>query len=406
MNEYFLLQIENLNNQKNEERLNSLRVLKNAIDKGDIQKPLFFNDVNNHIHTTYSFSPYSPTKALFMAYMNGLKTAGIMDHDSAAGCKEFIKAGQILDMPITCGIEVRVRMDKTPLNGIRINNPDQDSVAYVALHGIPHQNIKTIQDFMAPYRKERNVRNQKMCDNINKLLGKYGICIDFNQDVLPLSLYGEGGTVTERHISYALALKMLEKYGKGRSLVAFYKDTLNLPLSGKNEALLSDESNPVYEYDLLGAIKSDLISLFYIDAYDECPDIHDIIDLCRKTKAISAYAYLGDVGNSVTGDKKPQKFEDSYIDKLFYVLKELGFDAVTYMPSRNTKEQLVRVRALCEQYGFFQISGEDINSPRQNFVCKAMRDPFFDNLRDSTYALIKHEQDATEDITKAMFYNK
>ena len=65
MNQYFLLQIENLNNPKSEERLNSLRVLKNAIDKGDIQKPLFFNDVNNHIHTNYSFSPYSPTKALF-----------------------------------------------------------------------------------------------------------------------------------------------------------------------------------------------------------------------------------------------------------------------------------------------------------------------------------------------------
>ncbi|MFA5341232.1 MAG: PHP domain-containing protein [Clostridia bacterium] len=406
MNEYFLLQIENLNNKKSEERLNSLRVLKNAVDKGDIQKPLFFNDVNNHIHTTYSFSPYSPTKALFMAYMNGLKTAGIMDHDSAAGCEEFIKAGQILDMPTTCGIEVRVRMDKTPLNGIRINNPDQDSVAYVALHGIPHQYIKTIQNFMAPYREARNVRNKMMCEKINQLLGKYGTILDFDKDVCPLSLYHEGGTVTERHISYALAIKMINRFGKGKALADFYKETLKLPLSSKNEILLNDEYNPVYEYDLLGAIKSDLISLFYIDAYDECPDIHDIISLSRKTNAISAYAYLGDVGNSVTGDKKPQKFEDSYIDKLFETLKELGFDAVTYMPSRNTKEQLMKVKALCEKHGFFQISGEDINSPRQNFICKAMRDSFFDNLRDSTYALIKHEQQATEDITKAMFYNK
>jgi hypothetical protein len=210
MNEYLLLQIENLNNDKSDERLNSLRVLKNAIDKGDIQKPLFFNDVNNHIHTTYSFSPYSPSKALFMAYMNGLKTAGIMDHDSAAGCEEFIQAGQILDMPITCGIEVRARMDKTELNGRKINNPDQDSVAYVALHGIPHQHIKTIQDFMAPYRKYRNIRNKNMCDKINQIFKKYDILLDFEKEVLPLSLYTKGGTVTERHISYALALKLLD----------------------------------------------------------------------------------------------------------------------------------------------------------------------------------------------------
>ena len=34
-----------------------------------------------------------------------------------------------------------------------------------------------------------------------------------------------------------------------------------------------------------------------------------------------------------------------------------------------------RLRALCEKHGLFQISGEDINSPRQSFVCEAQRDP-------------------------------
>ena len=73
-----------------------------------------------------------------------------------------------------------------------------------------------------------------------------------------------------------------------------------------------------------------------------------MIALADKIGAVSAYAYLGDVGDSVTGDKKPQKFEDDYLDELFDVLKELKFNAVTYMPSRNTHEQLDRVRALCE----------------------------------------------------------
>lgn len=45
---------------------------------------------------------------------------------------------------------------------------------------------------------------------------------------------------------------------------------------------------------------------------------------------IAAYAYLGDVGNSVTGDKKAAKFEDDYLDELVGVLLELGFDAITY----------------------------------------------------------------------------
>ena len=53
-------------------------------------------DVNNHIHTQYSFSPYSPTKAAWMAMQAGLATAGIMDHDTIAGAREYIEAGRIL----------------------------------------------------------------------------------------------------------------------------------------------------------------------------------------------------------------------------------------------------------------------------------------------------------------------
>lgn len=112
----------------------------------------------------------------------------------------------------------------------------------------------------------------------------------------------------------------------------------------------------------MGALKSDLVEKFYIDATDECPDVRDVIELGRKVGAISAYAYLGDVGDSVTGDKKTQKFEDDYIDLLFDVIDELDFNAVTYMPSRNTMEQLKTVRTYCDKYNLFQISGEDINS--------------------------------------------
>ena len=117
-----------------------------------------------------------------------------------------------------------------------------------------------------------------------------------------------------------------------------------------------------------------------------------LIALAAKINAFSAYAYLGDVGDSVTGDKKRRKkFEDDYIDLLFDVIKELKFKAVTYMPSRNTMEQLRRVRALCENTDFFQISGEDINSPRQSFICEAQRNPEFANLYESTMTLIRHE---------------
>ena len=383
--------------------LQQLKEIKIKTDKGELQSPPDTVYVNNHIHTTYSFSPYSPTKALYMAWQNGLKTAGIMDHDSVGGAKEFLAAAEIIGMPVTCGVECRVDMSKTPLAGKRINNPDQISVAYVAMHGIPHQNIDAVQAFFAPYREKRNIRNKKMCENITELVKPYGLSLDFEADVLPISNYADGGSVTERHILFALTKKITAIYDTPEKAVAFLRDEMKLSISDKvaSQILAGRETPDFYEYDILGALKSNMVEKFYIPATDECPDVRDFIKMVHENGGIAAYAYLGDVGDSVTGDKKTQKFEDDYLDLLVEVLHDLEFDAITYMPTRNTLPQLQRLMKLCEDNGFFQISGEDINSPRQSFKCKALDDPNFGHLIDATYTLIGYENAATEDIAAA-----
>lgn len=403
MSDIYMKYVDDLNNTDVGIRLESLRTLMDGIKKGELEKPKNGGDVNNHIHTTYSFSPYSPSKALWMAYNAGLTTAGIMDHDSISGACEFIEAGRIIDMATTIGVECRVDFSKTPLNGRKINNTDQKSVVYMALHGIPHTQIERIKAFFKPYTAERNKRNRQMIEKINRLFEPYGVTIDFDRDVVPLSMSRDGGSITERHILFALSHRLTEVYGKGGRLVDLLKESFKLNISAKIENYLLDSGNMFYDYDLLGAMKSDMLEKFYIDATMECPDVRDVIRLSAETGAISAYAYLGDIGDSVTGDKRSQKFEDGYIDLLFEVIKGLSFNAVTYMPSRNTIEQLRKVKGLCEEYGFFQISGEDINSPRQSFVCKAMRTEEFSNLFDSTWALIGHEKEATRDLQNSMF---
>ncbi|HOJ09776.1 MAG TPA: PHP domain-containing protein [Clostridiales bacterium] len=398
--------IDNLNNDEINIRLGSLNQLHQLIEAGEILKPERGNDVNNHIHTTYSFSPYSPTKAIWMAYSAGLVTAGIMDHDSIGGAEEFIEAGKYLNIATTIGVECRADFSDTPLNGKKINNPDQSSIAYVALHGIPHTRINHVREYFTPYTRERNKRNACMVDKINGLFKPFNIALDFEKDVASISKVSDGGSITERHILFALAEKLVGRFGKGAALVDFLKNKMNISLKAKLEEYLLDSENQFYEYDLLGVLKSDLISSIYMEAKKECPDIRELLEFANTIGAISAYAYLGDVTNSVTGDKKTQKFEDDYIEQLFEVLKELGFNAVTYMPSRNTITQLKRVKALCNRYDLLQISGEDINSPRQSFVCKAMRNDEFSNLIDSTWALIGHEKAATENIDDAMFSAK
>ncbi|MBE6621408.1 MAG: PHP domain-containing protein [Ruminococcaceae bacterium] len=355
--------------------------------------------INNHIHTCHSFSPYTPTAAVYMACKSGLATAGIVDHDTTAGAREFLEAGRRIGMPVTVGAECRIDMSGTRLNGRRLNNPDQKSVAYVVMHGIPHSNIEKVDDFLKPYRAHRNVRNRGMIENINKLVGGFGVTVDFDRDVLPLSTT----SVTERHLLFALTKKITEKYRTPADVVAFMKDVMGIAVSGKNEEnILAGEQTPAfYEYDILGALKGNLVEKIYIPATAELPSVGDFTDMVHRYGGVAAYAYLGDVGNSVTGDKKAQKFEDDYLDEVFDVLEEYGFDAVTFMPTRNTAEQLDRVMELCRTRHFFQISGEDINSPRQKFICPAYENPKFTHLVEAAHTLIRYENLADTDLKAA-----
>ena len=72
-------------------------------------------------------------------------------------------------------------------------------------------------------------------------------------------------------------------------------------------------------------------------------------------------------------------------------MAERGLRAVTYMPPRNTPQQLRRIHDLATRHGMYEISGVDINQPRQSFTCPELRDPGFAVLNEATWALVAHE---------------
>ena len=373
-----------LNAPTKEERLANLR---EAVKTANFP-PMVPQYINNHIHTTYSFSPYSPTASVYAARLEGLCTAGIIDHDSISGAREFLEAAEIVGIPVTIGMEARISMEGTRLEGRRTNNPDQVGVSYMTIQGVPHNKIDTLTEFFKPYQAARHARNRKMIARVNELVG---VSLDYDRDVLPLSEAKDNGGVTERHLMYALALELEKQVGKGQSMIDKLT-SLGMNLSEKQKTMLLDTEYPFYAYDVLGMLKGTFVPKIFIDATDECPKLPDMVKLCKEVDAYLCYAYLGDVGDSVTGDKKAQKFEDDYLDDVFECLKEEGVTAVTYMPTRNTPAQLERLRKLCDDYGMFQISGEDINSPRQSFIIRAMENPMFQNLIDATWKLIEHEK--------------
>ena len=347
---------------------------------------------NNHIHTIYSFSPYSPTAAVYAARAEGLETAGIMDHDSISGAEEFRLAGEICGVGTTCGLECRVNLCGTSMAERRLNNPDQMGIAYMAIHSVPKSGFKRIDEVFAPLRERRNERNRKMLAKINELTAIPELALDFEKDVLPISSYSEGGSVTERHLLYALAKKIVDVVGREKS-ADFVNNSLHIALSDKQKAQLSDKDNPHFLYDLLGVLKANLVEKFYIPAKDECLGLSEVVSLADEVGAILCYAYLGDVQESPTGDKKAQKFEDDFLDELFDMLYSEGVRAVTYMPARNTPEQIIRLQGLCRKYGMTEISGEDVNSSRQSMICPELAKPEFRHLVKKAWELVERERD-------------
>ncbi len=362
-------------------------------------------EVNNHVHTTYSFSPYEPAAAAYAAWKAGLGIVGSIDHDSIGAAAEMLESGRNIGIATTVGFELRVSFLDTPLANRKINNPDSEGIVYMCVHGVAKQHIPAVASFLKPLQEVRNKRNKAQVEALQTLVGRYGFDLDFERDVLPLSRFSEGGSVTERHILYAMADQSIRMFGKGEKLVRFLLSSLGLPLSSKLQSLLLDENNPHYAYDLLGVYKSNFLPRFFIQPdRQECMDVRKVVDFSNSIGAIAAYAYLGDIADSVTGDKKAEEFEDSFLVELMDLLVDCRFPAVTYMPPRNTKEQMARLQSLAKERGLMEISGVDINSSRQSMNCPQLLQSNARHLVDSAWALVAHEKLSSVDERLGLFH--
>jgi hypothetical protein len=392
-----------LNAPRTEERRAALKSL--AASRGKRPSPEGPREVNCHVHTFYSFSPYSPSAAAERAQAAGLAAVGIMDHDSMGGAAEMRAAGITLGVATTAGVELRVSAAGTALAGRKTNNPDSLGVMYIIIHGVPSRSVTRVQEFLEPIRAARELRGRRMVERLNALLPGFGLHpLDWQRDVRSFSRADDGGTITERHILNAVARAIVAKTGRGRPLVEFLRQTIGINPPGRVADYLADTSNDMLLFDLLGLLKSSFIEKVYIQPDGtECIPVREAVKFFEGVGGIPAYGYLGDVTDSPTGDKKAESFEDSYLEELMAEVKRLGFRAIAYMPPRNTLAQLVRVQELCTRHGFMEISGVDINSPRQSFNCPELALPQFSHLVSATWALIAHERLSDDGLRWGLF---
>jgi len=353
-------------------------------------------EVNNHIHTVYSFSPYTPSAAALAAYRAGLEVAGSVDHDSIGAAEEMLSACDVVGLGCVVGFELRVGFKDTPFGDRKLNNPDSVGIAYMTVQCVGKSRIPEAAAFLAPIRKRRRERTQRMTAAVSDILMKAGVAetpLDFERDVVALSQYHRGGGLTERHLLAGVANLLMARYGRGDALLAALGRS-GVTVPPKQAALIADAGNPHILFDVLGVLKSTLLErVFEQPDEQECIPAGEVIRFAKSIGAIPAYAYLGDVGESPTGDKKAEKFEDDFIEPLFDCLEGMGYEAVAYMPPRNTLPQLLRVQELCRKHRLMEISGVDINSSRQSFNCPEVLQPEFRHLIHTTWDLVKRQKE-------------
>jgi hypothetical protein len=353
--------------------------------------------------------------AALQARLAGLEAAGSVDHDSAGAAGEMIAACAALGMGGCTGFELRAGFKAEALAGRKINNPDSTGIIYMTVQGIPKPALPMVGAFLEPIRQERLRRTRAMAEGLNVILaGALGKrarggpavdpLIDFEAEVLERSQYSRGGEITERHLLAAAAEKLIAAFGRGPGLAAGLAERFGIKAPPKLAAYLAEGRNPHYLYDLLGLLKTGLLPRVFIQPNDrECIPAAEVTAFASALGAIPAYAYLGDVGESPTGDKAAERFEDAFLPELFAELAGRGFRALTYMPPRNTAAQLARVQQYCGEWGFMEISGVDINSSRQSFNCPELLLPQYRRLTENTWALIAHERLASADSRMGLF---
>lgn len=396
--------IPRLNVQSGEERLAGLRVLK-QIEKDDkffVPSPRE-HDMKISLKTDYSYMPFTPSYVAYKLHESGARVAGIMDYDTVSGAKEFNEACEVLGVTALLGTEVKTYISRTKKRNIRINNLYQKDIITLRMTAIAPNSLERVNEWLEKYRRKRNDRNIKMTELINKKYRPYGIILNYERDVVQLARGEEGGSITEWHLLYALAIELINRFGRGQILLRFITQELEIDITEKmRQHLLDVTDNDIYIYDLINVLKGE-VKNFYIDADAECCSILEFLKLAKDIGAIVVYPYMGDIIQNFLGEYRVEKFEDSFLEELLKELKDLGVQAVSFEPSRLTDEQLSKIMRLCDEMGLMQLSGETIYSVRQSFAASILDEEKFAHLRNCVWAAAGNVKALENGLNSSMF---
>ena len=342
--------IKHLNSKNGVIRKIVLSALKRAEKRDKKYKIAETSVYNFNIHTDYSFSPFSPTMAAFMAYKSGVSVAGVCDFGTVAAAKEFLSSCRTLEVFGICGFEIALKSGEL-------------GTCMATFYGINKKNVALFEGLLADFRTLCVNRAVKVTEKVNSILQKYDIVVDYEKDVFEFTRSSKNGTVTLKHVFRSVGEKIIEKYGKGRTTADFLRNELCLDIDESEYNLLCDAQNPYYIYDLIAALRK-----HFKESEDEMPEFPSVgsyTSIAADAGIIAAYEYTCKYRwlEIETESKKAIKEFSELLDKI----KTEGFNAVCLSVREYSKSTLVTFVEAIRKKGLLVILTEKNDYPRSVF---------------------------------------
>lgn len=310
-------------------------------------------NVNNHIHTPYSFSAFKNIpQAVALALEEDVKILGINDFFVCDGYDEFAKECYQKKVFPLFNIEFIGLNKKDQENNIKVNDPNNPGRTYFSGKGLNYpENIeKDCKDKLESVKKESQKQVSEMLDKINILIAKNEY--DFSLSMGEIFEKYAKNLVRERHIATALRNKAVEMLETESKQIDFFTKIFD---NNKPKASLDDI--PGFENEIRSRLLKTGGAAFVEENEKAFLDIAEVKDIIIKMGGIPTYPLLLDDKNGNFTDFENNK------QKLASTLKERGIYSIELIPNRNSLKILKEYVEYFYEQGFVVSFGTEHNTP-------------------------------------------
>jgi hypothetical protein len=310
-------------------------------------------NINNHIHTPYSFSSFSDMDEIFsLAEKEQINVLGINDFYVADGYEVFKEKAFHSGIFPVFNMEYIGLLNDEQSAGIRVNDPNNPGRTYLTgkAFKVPFKLDNNYEKMLDGVVKESQEQVREMVDKTNARFKSVELSITLSFNDIKERFAEE--LVRERHLARAIRIAVFETFPDNNSRMDALKKILNTEV---NEQLLSSEAL------LENLIRSKLLKKGGIAFVEETESsflpVADLVKLIINAGGIPTYPVLLDdpAGNFT-------KFEEDW-EKLYKRLISLGIYSLELIPGRNDKKILTDFVRFFDDKGFVISFGTEHNTP-------------------------------------------